>query len=181
MPDMLHRVRLVTAADLPLILEWRNHPNIRSVMYNTGIVGLDEHETWFNRTQSDQTICLLLYEFKGVPQGFINFTEAEAEAEAEGKKQAVWGFYLSPYCELKLGQYMGRAALSYGFSSKKYSGIWGEVRIDNIASRKYHERLGFTLKEQCQKEFVNGSASCDICRYLIDDYTFFEKSSGAIE
>jgi UDP-4-amino-4,6-dideoxy-N-acetyl-beta-L-altrosamine N-acetyltransferase len=170
MPAMLHRVRLVTAADSPLILEWRNHPNIRSVMYNTGIIGLDEHEAWFNRTQADRTICLLMYEFEGVPQGFINFTEAEE------KNQAVWGFYLSPYCELKLGQHMGRAALSYGFSSKKYSGIWGEVRIDNIASRKYHERLGFTLKEQCQKESVNGSASYDICRYLIDDYTFLRKA-----
>jgi UDP-4-amino-4,6-dideoxy-N-acetyl-beta-L-altrosamine N-acetyltransferase len=163
MGNVQHAVRLVTSADLNTILEWRNHPDVRRHMYNTSVISLEEHRNWFEAAQADQSRCLLVYQYEGIPQGYISFSERREDGEIH------WGFYMSPYCELKLGYFMGRAALLYGFNTRNYPRVWGEVLVQNIASQKFHERLGFTQVDECERNSVETAELCAIYRYVLDE------------
>jgi len=160
-----HSIRLVTESDLPMILDWRNNPKIRIHMYNSHIITWTEHERWFRQSKYDDSITLLLYQHHGLPQGFINFTDVSG-TNGEG----IWGFYLSPHCKLKLGKAMGKMAISYGFSYKKYNKIWGEVLKDNIPSQKYHQSLGFVYHGLCQP----AKSDFEVYRYLLDHERFLK-------
>lgn len=135
-----HRVRLMNSDDLSLVLEWRNDPKIRYSMYSQELISEEEHTHWFENAVKDTDRSLLIYEYEGKPSGFVNFREF-----GDDRREAMWGFYLSPFCRLKLGRSMGLTALTFAFLEKSYLRVWGEVLKQNIKSRQYHEKLGFTF------------------------------------
>jgi len=47
------RLTSLTAADLELILPWRNAPAVRRAMYSHHEISLPEHRAWFQRLQQD--------------------------------------------------------------------------------------------------------------------------------
>ena len=165
MTDYKHRVRLVKKSDLSLILSWRNHEEIRKHMYNKKIISNEEHLNWFNKSNNDPKKTLLIYEYLGEAQGYINFEDL-----IDGGEEGVWGFYLSPFCKLKLGLAMGQTALKYGFDNIGYKKVWGEVIKENIISQRFHEKVGFTFK--CfDKAFTSDII---VCKYQINDKKFYE-------
>lgn len=129
-------MRYMTEADLERVLSWRNHPDVRNMMYTRHEISWDEHCRWFARMQKDRDAHLLIYEEEN-PTGFVSFRTHEASAEA------VWGFYLSPDAETGTGMRMGHAALRFAFSQLGYEAIVGEVIDFNQRSAAFHERLGF--------------------------------------
>jgi UDP-4-amino-4,6-dideoxy-N-acetyl-beta-L-altrosamine N-acetyltransferase len=130
-------VRLVTIEDLALILSWRNHPEVRRVMFSQHEISLEEHRNWFNKVRLDNSRCLLLVEEANKPIGFVQFTHVESEGVAD------WGFYTDPGAPKGTGRKLGVAALEHAFTNLNLHKVCGQVISSNSISIRFHHRLGF--------------------------------------
>lgn len=66
------RVRPLTPHDLPLILDWRNHADVRRYMFSQHEISVAEHAQWFESASRDTSRHLLVFEREEVPVGFTS-------------------------------------------------------------------------------------------------------------
>lgn len=137
--------------DLEMVLTWRNHPSIRENMFSQQEISLSDHLAWFERSLNNPRTCLLIFEEKGVPQGFINFSSASCGTVAE------WGFYAAPDAPKGTGQKLGRSAIDYAFTELELHKVCGQVLQNNSRSINFHKRLGFRCEGILRDQFFNGS------------------------
>jgi UDP-4-amino-4,6-dideoxy-N-acetyl-beta-L-altrosamine N-acetyltransferase len=137
--------------DLPLVLAWRNHDDVRSYMYSQHEISPAEHARWFANASQDAKRHLLIYQPAGKPQGFVSFHQLRDSAVAE------WGFYLAPDAEKGTGSALGRAALNYAFGSLKLHKVCAEALSFNERSRRFHEKLGFQQEGVLRDHYFDGS------------------------
>lgn len=146
------RLRDVSRDDLPDILIWRNHTDIRRFMYNTEPIAPATHMKWFEAMVSDPRRTSLIVEADGKPIGVVNFTRVLDGNVAE------WGFYLVPDAPRGSGMLLGRAALDHAFVDMRLRKVCGEAIAFNEKSIRFHRKLGFVqeglLRRQCCFEGV---------------------------
>lgn len=130
-------IRPLAEADLPMILAWRNHASIRSMMFTNREVNLDEHRAWFEKASRDPTRRLLIVETSEGPLGFVQFDRVEIGGVSD------WGFYARPDAPKGSGQLLGLAGLDYAFSNLNLHKVCGQALAFNHASIGMHRRLGF--------------------------------------
>ena len=133
----LCNARIVSEADLPMLLKWRNHSNVRRLMITQHQINLEEHLNWFAKASQDPSRCLLIIEDVNQPIGYAQFTQVEAGGVTD------WGFYARPDAPKGTGYELCSAALDYGFRTLQFHKVCGQVIEGNDASIKLHKRLGF--------------------------------------
>lgn len=141
------RVRPMTADDLALVLEWRNHPNIRRFMLTQHEIATEEHRHWFDIVSKDNSRKQLLFEDgAGVPLGYVQLIGANDGGIAD------WGFYMAPNAAKGTGRRMGKVTLAFAFQEIGLHKVCGQALDFNTASLRFHRRLGFqqegVLREQ---------------------------------
>ena len=136
-------LRDVTVEDLPMLLAWRNHPDVRRFMYSQYEIQPEEHQNWFAKVSQDPSRVVLLYSEKQTPLGFCQFTIYQGRAE--------WGFYLAPDASKGTGRRLGKAAIDFAFLERQWHKVSGEALGYNKPSIKFHNKLGFT-EEGCLRE-----------------------------
>lgn len=134
----LCRIRTVCYEDLPMILAWRNHPDIRRFMFTQHEISLTEHRNWFVKASQDSTRHLLIVEEVRTPIGYVQFSNAASGGVAN------WGFYARPDAPKGSGLKLGATALSHAFSTLHLHKICGQAIGDNQPSIAFHKRLGFS-------------------------------------
>ncbi len=73
---MIFSLRAVTAADISLILKWRNQPEIREKMHSTHIISEAEHRAYFERIKDDATkLYFTCRDDQGQPVSVIDFVD----------------------------------------------------------------------------------------------------------
>jgi len=131
-----------------MVLDWRNRPEVRSVMLTQHEIRLDEHRQWFENASLDPTRCLLIAEEAGQPLGYVHFSGVVTRGIAS------WGFYTAAGAPPESGSRLGRAALDHAFDVRGVHKVCGQVLATNIASLRFHRKLGFVeegvLREQQQ-------------------------------
>lgn len=130
-------LRPLEARDLPMILQWRNHPEIRKCMYRSTPIDSAEHQHWFENSLRNPAKTLLVYEEHGRERGFVSFLHCPRRNSVE------WGFYTAPGAPKGTGWRMGQQALNYAFRFLAADKVFGEVITENQASANYHTALGF--------------------------------------
>lgn len=133
-------IRKVIEDDLPMVLAWRNHVNVRRYMFTQHEISLDEHRNWFAKVSQDPGRCLLIVEEAGQAIGYVQFSKVENGGVAD------WGFYARPDAPKGSGRKLGVMALSHAFGMLKLHKVCGQAIASNQASIAFHERLGFTLE-----------------------------------
>lgn len=155
-------IRPLTFEDLPTVLVWRNHPNIRRHMLTQHEIRLDEHQNWFAKVCQDATRRLMIVEEANIPIGYIQMSNV-GDGEVSN-----WGFYVSPNAPKGSGRKLGIAALNYAFNHLCVHKVWGQVLESNEGSIALHKYLGFTqegiLREQSR---INGQYLNLICFGLL--------------
>lgn len=131
-------IRPMTKEDLPLVLGWRNHPDVRSYMYTQHKISLAEHKAWFERSKDDPQRHLLIFQKESIPMGFINIHQASSGGVAD------WGFYIKPDAPKGSGQQLGRAVLEHAFNKLHLHKLCGQALAFNKRSIEFHKKLGFT-------------------------------------
>jgi UDP-4-amino-4,6-dideoxy-N-acetyl-beta-L-altrosamine N-acetyltransferase len=134
MPDF---VRPLEEADLELVLQWRNHPDVRAWMYTTHEISWDEHCKWYAACNEDPGRHLLVVELDGRPTGFANLIQLRGSDVAE------WGFYLAPDAPRGSGLPFGVAVLDHCFGALDLHKVSGHALAGNERSVRFHARLGF--------------------------------------
>ena len=130
-------VRLLTYEDLPTLLAWRNHSDVRTFMLTQHEISLEEHHRWFSTASQDSTRRLLIVEVAQDPIGFVQLSNVGPGGIAD------WGFYARPNAAKGSGRKIGVAALNYAFHDLGLHKVCGQAIKQNAASISFHKRLGF--------------------------------------
>ncbi|MEX3071990.1 UDP-4-amino-4,6-dideoxy-N-acetyl-beta-L-altrosamine N-acetyltransferase [Vibrio alginolyticus] len=147
----------LAADDLEMILEWRNAPEVRSKMYTTHEISLEEHNAWFERLKEDKTKIYFIAKINNVPVGVVGFSEVN---QVHGI--ATWAFYASPTAPRGTGSLMEYYALEYAFENLKLHKLRCEVIAFNKVVIKLHKKFGF-VEEGCHRDaFYDGDAYHDV-------------------
>lgn len=140
------RIRSMTLGDLPMVLEWRNHPEVRRFMLTQHEISLTEHTEWFNRAVKDATRRLLIVQENHNPIGYVQFSGVSPGGIAD------WGFYTQPDAAKGTGRKLGQSALDFAFGPLKLHKVCGEAIASNQASIRFHERLGFKREAELRDQ-----------------------------
>ncbi|MBT4147117.1 MAG: UDP-4-amino-4,6-dideoxy-N-acetyl-beta-L-altrosamine N-acetyltransferase [Gammaproteobacteria bacterium] len=135
--------------DLPMILAWRNHPDIRRFMFNQHVIEMDEHRNWFEKTLNDPTRRLLIVEDRNEPFGYVQFSNVVSGGVSD------WGFYVRPDAPKGNGRKLGITALNYAFSILDLHKVCGQAIANNKASISFHLRLGFAEEGMLREHHCN--------------------------
>lgn len=127
----------MTLDDLPMVLDWRNHPDVRRFMFSQHEISLDEHRHWFAKACDDANRRLLIVEDGQVPIGFVQFSNVASGGVAD------WGFYARPDGPKGAGRKLGTTALTHAFGLLNLHKVCGQAIESNQVSIEFHKRLGF--------------------------------------
>lgn len=67
-------LRKSTLADIDLLYNWRNDPDVRKSSFNTEIIPYDSHIHWYNNSLDRDDIKIFIMEEDSVPIGQIRLT-----------------------------------------------------------------------------------------------------------
>ena len=151
-----HLIRPMSAADLEMVLAWRNHPDVRRYMYTQHEITLEEHARWFEKSVQEPRRSLLIFEKESVPLGFIGIHQLNAGRVAD------WGFYVAPNAPRGTGQQLGDAVLRYAFSDMGIYKLCGQALNYNQRSINFHLRLGFIQEGILRKQHFDGEHYHDV-------------------
>lgn len=157
-----YELKDMTPEILHLVLEWRNREEIRRLMYKSEIITWDEHLCWYNTIiETKKSIPKVLY-CEDIPMGVVIFNNVD------NREKCSWSFYIgNPIKKKGNGLILGYLALEYLFNMECFEKLTGEVIEYNIASRKFHEKLGFILDARFESGFTKGNEKFDIYKYSI--------------
>lgn len=127
----------MTAEDLELVLAWRNHPDVRAMMYTQDEISPETHNRWFIKALENERRHLLIFMLNGIPSGFVNIGELDCGHIAD------WGFYRAPEAPRGIGHHLGQAAIAYAFGTLGLHKLCGQVLRYNERSVRVHVSLGF--------------------------------------
>lgn len=149
-------VRPMQAQDLPLVLAWRNHPEIRRHMLTQHEITLAEHTQWFERASRDPARRLLVIETAEGPLGYVQFSGVAAGSACD------WGFYAAPGAPPGAGSRLGKAALDFAFGPLAVHKVCGQALAGNAPSIRLHRKLGFREEGILRQQHRMGNSYQDL-------------------
>lgn len=150
------QIREMTEADLPQVLAWRNHPDIRRFMLTQHEISLHEHRHWYAQAHADATRRLLIVEQADQALGFVQFNRVAPGGIAD------WGFYAAPDAVRGSGQTLGHTALAYAFQTLQLQKVCGQALVFNQASIRFHLGLGFVQEQRLPAQRASGLSPHDL-------------------
>lgn len=130
--------RLVTELDMMLIFEWANDPITRQMSFNQNTITLQAHQQWFEATITDPKQCFLIIEKDNVPVGQVRLNG-----------NGVIGVSIAPNSRgQRLGTPVLRKGVDYFLKHTLHKIIIAYIKLENKASVKIFERVGFQLFQQ---------------------------------
>ena len=164
--DTPRHLREMVDTDLLMVLEWRNHPDVRKFMYTSDEISYEDHKNWFAKSLQNPMVHILIFEKDATPLGFLKICEKPDGSTGE------WGFYMAPAAPSGNGLLLGQTALSYAFRNLKFHKLCGEAFSDNLASIRFHEKLGFTHEGISRGQHFDGEHFRDVAYYglLYEDW-----------
>ena len=129
--------RPLTEADLELVWQWRNQPDIRRNMHNDTPISWHEHLAWFEKLQHDLSRNFFVFYQNERPIGVLNFNQ-----HSSGVLE--WGCYLG---ETNVwpgsGLLLEIAALDYATMQNAQHSLYAEVLSFNQSVLKMHQLFGY--------------------------------------
>ncbi len=161
--EKMLKPKLINFIDLSLdekkmILNWRNHKDIRKFMYNREIISLDSHLNYINSLKSSKDKRYLLVKQLDEYIGTIDFTEIDLD-----KQEGYLGLYAKP--NLKgVGDILMKSIIDYAFNILEFNTLKLEVLKSNIRAINLYRRFNF---REFDRRVVNGKEM--ICMELKDE------------
>lgn len=149
-------LRQMKEEDLSLVLQWRNHPDVRHYMYSQNLISPEEHAKWFVQLSREGLHTALLFIVDEIPQGYVNFKQSPVASIAD------WGFYLAPAAPKGTGGQLGHAALNHAFLVMGLHKVCAQALGFNEKSIRFHLRLGFRREGVLREQYFDGEKYHDI-------------------
>lgn len=154
-------LRAAIDEDAERILAWRNHPEVRRVMFTDQLISASEHAAWWAHQRANPDYRLLVIEHGGEPCGVVTYSRI-----AEREACWLWGFYFNPEAfsdgteRLRAWASMEQAAIDYARDQLACRTLCGEVFAFNTAVLAMHLRYRF--KETGRYLRQRGEASLEV-------------------
>jgi len=134
--------------DKMLVLNLRNHPQIKKWMYSQDNISKKDHLEFIKSLENDIDRCYFLVKQKNNIIGSINFSEIDLPNSVD------FGIYKNPFLQIKgAGRLLESAASQYAFTELGVKKIILEVYSDNEIAINFYKKCGFNLIDTKQ---VNG-------------------------
>lgn len=132
-----------------MLLSWRNSERIRSVMLTDHKITWEEHYNWFKRNEHNDPPRNLIFEFKGMPIGYIGYTEYD-----EVNRSCSPGCYLGNIekAPIDAGMTLFITTMEYAFDVLQMNFLKTEVFKSNNKAVKLDKLLGYRIIENIQVE-----------------------------
>lgn len=125
-----------------MILEWRNHPDIRAYMYNTGVISQKTHFEFIENLKTKENKRYFLVQRENENIGVIDFTDIT-------QSSATMGIYANPYLKEKgIGSILLQAIVDYAFDVLKVQTLKAEVFATNTKAKTLYKKFGFRAMSQ---------------------------------
>lgn len=154
-------LREITDSDLKLILEQRNHPDVRSWMFDSSLISEESHHLWFSKLKEDSSKRSYIYQENDMPLGIINFSRLNSQRGAE------WGFYAFPNATRGTGTKLAIEALDKYFLELNGRKLNAEVLSTNTRSIMFHLKLGFVEDGKLREAHLVDNKYVDIHQFGI--------------
>lgn len=127
--------------DKKMVLEWRNHPNIRKWMFTQERISLDDHLNYIQSldTREDRVYFLVKKALQNI--GVIDFTNIDHK-----NKKTEFGVYTNPILK-GIGDLLMESIIDYAFNILEVNTLISEVFEDNMAAIKLYKRYNFKVLE----------------------------------
>lgn len=129
-------------AQKAMILEWRNHPNVRAYMYNTGVISQKTHLEFIESLKTKENKRYFLVQRENENIGVIDFTDITPTS-------ATMGIYANPYLTQKgIGSVLLQTIVDYAFDILKVQTLKAEVFATNAKAKTLYKKFGFRAMSQ---------------------------------
>lgn len=132
------QLREVTEADLEVTYNWATNPEVRKHSINQSSITLESHTQWFMAKLKAANCLYTIAEYNQQPVGSFRLDLIE---DGTG----LISYLLDPdYHGLGLGSKLLEAGVSFAKKSDQVQVIIGDVMVENQASIKSFQKMGFT-------------------------------------
>ncbi|MDI7863632.1 UDP-2,4-diacetamido-2,4,6-trideoxy-beta-L-altropyranose hydrolase [Rhizobiaceae bacterium n13] len=140
-PGLELSVRHAVLQDEALLLDWANDPLTRRNGFNPRAIEAHEHRAWFRARlrSADNCMMCIVETALAVPLGQVRFDRRGAEWEIS--------YAVAPAFRGRgVGRTMLAAAIEYFRRSHDAADLFGQVKVENLASHRIFEALGFKAR-----------------------------------
>lgn len=137
MPAKLIPFTQLSSIQQHLVLQWRNHPQVRRWMLNKEEISLQEHLQFLDKLRTDTTKEYFLVNDNGVDIGVIDFTDID-----QASQSASIGLYANPQLH-GVGRLLMDTLLWYGFSKLNLHTLRVSVYRNNTKAIHLYEKFQF--------------------------------------
>ena len=145
-------LRLMTAEDTDLIVQWRNNPRVRNNFIYQKPFTREGHENWVRTMVDTGKVLQFIIEdlADGQPVGSVYFRDIDKE-----HSKAEYGIFIGEDSAVGkgFGSEAARIAVEYGFEELGLHKIFLRVLADNAEAIRSYEKAGF-VKEGYFKDDV---------------------------
>jgi diamine N-acetyltransferase len=137
------KLRPLEEADLPLLAEWRNQPEVWARFFNKFPISFSGQRDWYKALLEERRKLLLIIEAieSSKPIGTIGFDNIDSI-----NQRAEYGNLLIGHDESRHLGFATEASillLSYGFDRLNLNRVFLHVLADNVKTVNLYKRLGF--------------------------------------
>lgn len=161
----------ISAADLPMMREWRNNPVIWKWCRQNDLISEYDQQVWYRHISEDPKIKMYLirreekYRDSSIfpPIGVCGLTDINKD-----HRRAEFSLYIAEeFQKLGYGMKTLKTLFTHGFENLGLNTIWGETFDGNHAAKMF-EKLGM-IKEGTRRNFYfKGGRFIDAHLYSID-------------
>jgi len=134
--ELIHFTELTSDEKL-MVLEWRNHPEVRRWMFTQEPIEKEDHLAYIDSLEVRSDRVYFLVKEKDEPIGVIDFAEMDLD-----RSQASIGLFAKPNLR-GVGKILMREILDHGFDQLKVETLISEVFESNESAINLYRRHGF--------------------------------------
>lgn len=121
------------------VLSWRNHESVRSHMYTTKPITLEEHLSFIDSLSNRADKRYFIVIKNGHPIGVVDLVDIT-------ETSASLGLYANPFSDRKgIGRIILRALIRYAFETLNLSTLHLECFADNEKAKHLYEKFDFQI------------------------------------
>lgn len=129
----------LTNEEKNMVLQWRNHPEIRKWMYTTSEIALEDHLKFIEELKNTNDKQYFIVKQDNDYLGVVDFYNIDYE-----KKVCEFGLYANPDSKVSgVGRILEKVCIDFVFDTLKLQTLKLEAFSDNVRVRNLHKKFNF--------------------------------------
>jgi len=151
-------------ADIELVRQWRNLPEVSKYMYTDDQITAEEQKNWFERIKNDASQKYWIIEYDNMKLGLVSIYNIKLDF-----KHCSWAFYLGN-TEVRgagIGSKVEYTILNYVFETMQFNRLMCEVFSFNEKVIQMHKKFGFKEEGYYKEHILKGGKYYDVVALAI--------------